>query len=238
MQIFLKNITSSLLDLVFPPQCILCKRVGPILCSTCLLTLPSPPIARCQHCHTTLTAKGMCRQCQQHPLRLSGLRAFGNHRDSLRTCIHALKYEGKRKLAEPLGQLLAETYINYKLQADILLPVPLHPERLRERGYNQSALLARTCADKLGITCRDDLLVRQRATIPQVGLGFHERLRNVSGAFQAAFPFTTAALAGRRILIIDDVCTTGATIEACAAPLFAAGARSVWGLVLARPDKG
>jgi ComF family protein len=140
-------------------------------------------------------------------------------------------------MAEPLGQLLAETYIDYKLQADILLPVPLHPERLRERGYNQSALLARTCANKLGITYREDLLVRQRATSPQVGLSFHERLCNVSGAFQAAFPFTTEALAGRRILIVDDVCTTGATIEACAAPLFAAGARSVWGLVLARPDK-
>jgi ComF family protein len=238
MQIFLKKITSNLLDLIFPPQCILCKREGTVLCSTCLLALYSPSVARCQHCHTVLMATGICRQCQQHLLLLSGLRAFGSYQDPLRTCIHALKYEGHRKLAEPLGQLLAETYINYRLPADILLPVPLHPERLRERGYNQSALLARTCASKLGIACREDLLIRQRATIPQVGLSFHERLHNVSGAFQAACTFTTGALAERRILIIDDVCTTGATIEACAGPLFAAGARSVWGLVLARPDKG
>jgi ComF family protein len=238
MQIFLKSITSNLLDLIFPPQCILCKRGGAVLCSTCLLALYPPSVARCQHCHTMLMATGICRQCQHHPLLLSGLRTFGSYQNPLRTCIHALKYEGHRKLAEPLGQLLAETYINYGLQADILLPVPLHPERLRDRGYNQSALLASTCASKLGIACREDLLIRQRATIPQVGLSFHERLRNVSGAFQAAFTFTTGAFAERRILIIDDVCTTGATIEACAGPLFAAGARSVWGLVLARPDKG
>ncbi len=238
MQIMLKSITQRLLDLIFPPQCILCKRGGSTLCSTCQLTLHPTPVARCQHCHTVLQAKDICRQCQQHPLLLSGLRAFSIYQGPLRTCIHALKYEGNRRLAEPLGQLLAETYTNSKLQADVLLPVPLHPERLRERGYNQSALLARTCAIQLGIPYREDLLIRQRATTPQVGLSFQERLRNVSGAFQPALAFTTGAFARRRILIIDDVCTTGATIEACAAPLFAAGARSVWGLVLARPDKG
>lgn len=238
MQIFLKNITSGLLDLIFPPQCILCKRGGSALCPTCLPALHPPSVARCQHCHTILLANSLCRQCQQHPLLLSGLRAFSIYQEPLRTCIHALKYEGNRRLAEPLGQLLAETYTRYKLQADILLPVPLHPTRLRERGYNQSALLARTCASLLGIAYRDDLLMRQRATTPQVGLSLQERLRNVAGAFQPALAFTAEALAQRRILIIDDVCTTGATIEACAAPLFAAGARSVWGLVLARPDKG
>src|SRR5579884_2165534 len=237
MQIFLKSITSRLLDLVFPPQCILCQCTGSPLCSTCLSTLRPPSKARCQHCHTMLLANGLCRQCRQRPLLLSGLRAFSIYQGPLRTRIHALKYEDNRRLAEPLGRLLAETYTRYKLQADILLPVPLHPTRLRERGYNQSALLAYTCALQLGIPYRDDLLIRQRATTPQVGLSFQERLRNVAGAFQPAVTFTTEALAQRRILIIDDVCTTGATIEACAAPLFAAGARSVWGLVLARPDK-
>jgi ComF family protein len=238
MQIFLKSATSRLLDLLFPPQCVICKRGGSPLCPTCLFTLHPPAMARCQRCHTILLANGLCRQCRQHPLLLGGLRAFSIYQEPLRTCIHALKYEGSQRLAEPLGRLLAETYTRHKLQADILLPVPLHPARLRERGYNQSALLARTCAIQLGIPYRDDLLMRQRATTPQVGLNLQERLHNVAGAFQPASAFTTEALAQRRILIIDDVCTTGATIEACAAPLFAAGARSVWGLVLARPDKG
>jgi len=238
MHIFLKNITSTLLDFIFPPQCFLCKRGGHVLCTTCLATLRSPSIPRCQHCHTILTAKGICRQCWEHPLRLSGLRTFSVYREPLRTCIHALKYEGRQQLAEPLGRLLAEAYISYKLRADIVLPVPLHATRLQERGYNQSALLASVCAKLSGIAYRDDLLIRQRPTQPQVGLSLQERSRNVTGAFQPTRTFTAAteAFAKRRILIIDDVCTTGSTIEACANALFAAGARSIWGLVLARPD--
>ncbi|GHO95792.1 hypothetical protein KSF_058400 [Reticulibacter mediterranei] len=156
----------------------------------------------------------------------------------MRTCIHALKYEGRKQLAEPLGCLLAEAYTSYNLRTDIVLPVPLHTTRLQERGYNQSALLAAVCARQLGIVYRDDLIIRQRPTRPQVGLSLQERSRNVTGAFQSTCIFTTGAFAKRRILIIDDVCTTGSTIEACANALFAAGAHSIWGLVLARPDTG
>lgn len=236
MQSMLKNITSSLLDLIFPPRCIHCKRGGAILCTDCLMALHPPSIPRCQHCHTVLTAKGICRQCQERPLLLSGLRTFSTYRGTLRACIRALKYEGHRQLAEPLGQLLAEAYIKYQLKAEVLLPVPLHPTRMLERGYNQSALLAQTCAKQLGITYREDLLIRTKNTIPQVGLSLRERSRNVAGAFQSTETFTTGAFASRRIVVIDDVCTTGATLEACATALMAAGARSVWGLVLARPD--
>jgi ComF family protein len=240
MHIFLKNITSTLLDFIFPPQCFLCKRNGHVLCTTCLMTLHPPLVPRCQHCHTVLTAKGNCPQCWKHPLRLSGLRTFSTYREPLRACIHALKYEGRKQLAEPLGRLLAETYISNKLRADVVLPVPLHATRQQERGYNQSALLATACARQLGITYRDDLLIRQRPTKPQVGLSLRERSQNVTGAFQPTRTFTdaTEAFAKRRILIIDDVCTTGSTIEACANALFAAGAHSIWGLVLARPDTG
>jgi ComF family protein len=240
MHIFFKNITSTMLDFVFPPQCFLCKCGGHVLCTTCLAALQPPLIPRCQHCHTILTAKGTCRQCWSHPLGLGGLRTFGTYREPLRTCIHALKYEGRRQLAEPLGRLLAEAYTSYNLLADVVLPVPLHATRLQERGYNQSALLASVCAKLSGLTYHDDLLIRQRPTLPQVGLSLPERSQNVTGAFQPTRTFTTAteAFAKRRILIIDDVCTTGSTIEACANALFAAGARSIWGLVLARPDTG
>jgi ComF family protein len=240
MHIFLKNIASTLLDFIFPPRCFLCKRDGPVLCTTCLTALHPPLVPRCQHCHTVLTTNGNCRHCWEHPLHLSGLRTFSTYREPLRTCIHALKYEGRRQLAEPLGRLLAEAYSNYKLRADVILPVPLHTSRQPERGYNQSALLAAACARHLHIAYRDDLLVRQRATRPQVGLNLRERSQNVTGAFEPTHTFTVAteAFARRRILIIDDVCTTGSTIEACADALFAAGARSIWGLVLARPDTG
>src|SRR5690242_13790462 len=119
MHIFVKNITSTLLDFIFPPQCFLCKRSGSVICMTCLAALQPPSIPRCQHCHTILTTKGTCRQCWEHPLWLSGLRTFSAYRGPLRTCIHALKYEGRKQLAEPLGCLLAEAYTSNNLRADV-----------------------------------------------------------------------------------------------------------------------
>jgi ComF family protein len=163
------------------------------------------------------------------------LRVFGHYEGALRTCIHALKYDGQKRLAEPLGKLLVQAYIAYGLRADLVIPVPLHKEREQQRGYNQTTLLARQFARQLGLTLREDILQRARATPVQVGLNGQERQQNVEGAFACTPQFTTGALSGRTILMIDDVCTTGSTLEASAAPLFAAGVQSVYGLVLARP---
>src|SRR5262249_34892382 len=104
------------------------------------------------------------------------------------------------------------------------------------RGYNQAELLARVCAQRLKIPCLDHLVVRQRETRSQVGLNNLERRRNMVGAFALASKFPMRSLAGSTLLLIDDVCTTGATLEACAWPLYEAGVQEVWGLVLARPD--
>jgi ComF family protein len=140
------------------------------------------------------------------------------------------------RLAEPLGLLLAHTYQAYNLRADIITPVPLHHTRQQERGFNQSRLLAQICTERLGIPLQDTLLIRSRPTMAQVHLPASQRQQNVAGAFHCSPTLSNGALRGRRLLLIDDVCTTGATLEACAAPLFAAGARTVWGLVLARPN--
>ena len=223
------------LDLVFPPRCVSCKRGGHVLCPTCLALLQPAMLPRCAHCCGRIDADGTCRSCRYHPLRISGLRAFGHYEGSLRACIHALKYDGVTRLAQPLGHLLARTYYMHRLHADLLIPVPLHSERQRQRGYNHASLLAAACAREIDIPVREDIVMRQRATTAQVGLGPQERRQNVAGAFRCPSAFPSQPLAGRRVLLVDDVCTTGATIEACAAPLFAAGARSIWGLVLARP---
>ena len=166
---------------------------------------------------------------------MSGLRAVSAYQEPLRACIHALKYNGNTRLAEPLGQLLVRAYTGYGLHADIILPVPLHSERQRQRGYNHASLLARVCSTQLGVPLYENILVRHRATLAQVDLNPKDRHQNVAGAFHCTPAFATGTLCGRRIVIIDDVCTTCATLEACAVPLFAAGAEMVWGLVLARP---
>jgi ComF family protein len=159
----------------------------------------------------------------------------GTYEETLRACIHALKYDGQTRLAEPLGNLLASKYRASGLRADIIVPVPLHSERLQKRGYNQSKLLAEYCSRQVSVPVHEDMLIRRRATSAQVGLAAKERHQNVAGAFVCSPTFTGKALAHHKILLIDDVCTTGATLEACSAPLFAAGAQEVWALVLARP---
>jgi len=226
-----------ILDSLFPPQCAGCQRGGAVLCSSCIAQIKPLASARCYYCCSLLDPGGLCPSCYYQPLRMNGLRATSLHTDPLRLCIHALKYAGNIRLAEPLGALLARTYTAYKMQADIIIPVPLHSERERHRGYNQAHLLAKACAAQIRLPLHDAIMKRVRATPPQVGLTATERKRNVFGAFSCTEPLATETLSGRKILLVDDVCTTGATLEACAAPLLAAGALSVWGLVLARPSE-
>ncbi len=189
----------------------------------------------CPRCGLPTTPAGLCRECLHVQPAISALRAAGEYKEPLRACIRALKYDGNTRLAEPLGLLLAQAYRRYGITADALLPVPLHQERYAQRGYNHAALLAEACARNLHISCYEHLLVRHRATLSQVGLGPGERRQNVQGAFACSLALLRGVLYGKTLVIIDDVCTSGATLEACAAPLFAAGARAVWGLALARP---
>ncbi len=209
-----------LLDLLFPPRCVGCGRGGHWFCPDCVAAIAPGPAWR----------DGL------EPL--AGLWVTGLYEDPLRTAIHALKYEGKRQLAAPLGQLLLATYRRQMQGAalarfDAVLPVPLHPRRQTERGYNQSALLARELSRGAGLPLLADALLRRRDTPQQVGLDPPARRANVAGVF--ACPTDHAALEGKTLLLIDDVCTTGATLAACAGALRAAGARAVWGLALARP---
>lgn len=230
-----KHAIQRTLDVLFPPTCAICKKSGHTLCPTCLVTIPRllPPL--CAHCGSTRILNGACQECTFHPLHMTGLRVACPYQEPLRSCIHALKYEGHTKLAEPLGYLLAQTFATFAMQADVLVPMPLHTERQRERGYNQSQLLAEVCAKLIGVPVSMEIVLRTRATAIQAQLKAVERQQNVAGAFTCSSAFATGALLGRRIIIVDDICTTGATLEACAAPLFAAGASAVWGLALARP---
>jgi ComF family protein len=149
----------------------------------------------------------------------------------MRQAIYELKYHNLRALAAPLAEMLYHYFRASPLPVEVLVPVPLHPRRLRERGYNQSRLLARELGRLAGLPMIDDCLVRQRHTSPQARTSnVAERRSNTAGAFACR----DQRLRGKQVLLIDDVATSGATLDACAAVLKAGGATSVWGLVMAR----
>jgi competence protein ComFC len=216
---------------LFPTRCVGCGVRGAAFCPACWDALPrlQPPL--CPRCSRPEPSGRRCHFCQHADPALTAVRAACAFADAARTAIHRLKYEQERHLAEPLAQLLLQSLHTAPLAVDALVPVPLDAARARARGYNQSALLARPVAEALGVSLAAGWLRRARATRPQVGLGARERRENVRGAFACPTP---AAVAGQRILLVDDVMTTGATLESCAEALVAAGASRVFGLVVAR----
>jgi ComF family protein len=164
------------------------------------------------------------------PPRIDGIRAVGFLEGTLRTAIHRFKYSNVRPLAVPLGRLASQYLEENPLPVKIIVPVPLHSHRLRDRGYNQSELVAKQLGSATGMRVVTNVLLRVRSTIPQVGLRADQRRENVKGAFCCA----DTSLKGQDVLLVDDVCTTGATLEACSVALQEAGAGHVWGLALAR----
>jgi len=149
----------------------------------------------------------------------------------VRHAIHELKYRNLRAIAPTLAAYLAEHLSTLTTTYDVVIPVPLHPKRLNRRGYNQAELLAREVAETRGMSLSASALRRTKAGESQARTGsISERLHNVVDAFSC----TDTSISGKRILLIDDVCTTGATLEACAAALSAAGASQISGLTVAR----
>lgn len=220
----------ALLDLLFPPRCAGCRLRGLWLCEGCAATLPrlQPPV--CRYCGRPTKAVATCPDCWKSRPATDGVVSPLLFQDTLRKLIHRFKYRNARYLAQPLAMLLAGEVRSSLPAADAIVPVPLHPSRLRKRGYNQAALLATALAPELGVRVVDGCLVRVRDTPPQMGLPAAERRRNVRNAFRCV----DKQLAGLTIIVVDDVCTTGATLDACAKALKTGGAKVVYGLTLAR----
>ncbi len=197
-----------------------------------------PPV--CQLCglpHESDRREAACGRCQVSPIQLDGLRAYAIHGGPLRQAIHQFKYEDLRALARPLGQLMADGWHRLApsdLALDVVVPVPLHRSRQRQRGYNQAALLAREFGACLHLPVVEDAMVRSRATAPQVDLNAEERRANVRDAFGCR----RGGLDGKHVLLVDDVCTSGATLESACLVLRSVGVSSVWACTLtrARPD--
>jgi competence protein ComFC len=184
----------------------------------------------CRRCGVELESAQRYCGCRGRLRALSRLRSAVAYEGPIELVVQRFKYEGWRRLAGPLALLLAERLVVEGLSADWVLAVPLHPSRLRQRGFNQADLLAVELRRRLALGKLPGELVRTRATPPQVGHDRLWRLKNVRGAFA----WRGADLAGRSLLLVDDVATTGATLEACAAALRASGSGSVVGASVAR----
>ena len=219
---------SEILDLVFPPRCAACGEPveeGPFcpICADAVEPVPSG----CSRCGLP-GPDATCGACLAHPPTFDGARAAGLFGGPLADAIHALKYRGRPVLARPLGAWLASRVPLPPGAA--VVSVPLGRRRRRRRGYDQAALLAAALAREAGAPRLRAALERVRETAPQVGRDRDARARNVRGAFAAR------GVAGRDLVLVDDVVTTGATADACARALRAAGARSVTVVSLARAE--
>ncbi|MFC2040750.1 ComF family protein [Chloroflexota bacterium] len=219
------------LNLLFPQRCIGCGKEGDFICYSCQTSLPRimPPL--CPRCGRPQPSGILCSNCVSWRAEIDGIRSPFRFEGVMRQAIHQLKYRNLRALAPTLAQLLNDYLITNPMPGDVLVPVPLHRKRLRERGCNQSSLLATELSKLNNLAVVGGCLVRQRHASPQArASNVDERQRNVAGAFACC----DYRLRGKRVILIDDVSTSGVTLDACASALKAAGATSVWGLVLAR----
>jgi ComF family protein len=234
----LQNMASAVLGLLLPATCAVCRQIGDLLCSECRLMLPRIQTALCSRCGRVLPNKTpYCSRCARHPLLLQQVLAPFFYKEPLSGIIHQLKYTGLFALAEPLGDLMAEAWPEAANHIDVIVPIPLHEQRQKMRGYNQAALLAHCLGQQWQLPVDETGLRRGRYTQPQVGLSLAERQRNVAGAFV----IETDIFAGKRVLLVDDVYTTGSTLSAAAKTLLEARVTSVWGYCAARslrqPDR-
>jgi ComF family protein len=227
----IKQLARHLLNCALPESCLLCgaDSQSGLLCVGCNKDLPELPASHCPQCRLPTTYGERCGACLKAPPSFDRTIAAFRYEFPVDRIIHALKYGHQLAVADWLGGKLAEG-INSENQ--LIIPLPLHIERLRERGFNQSAELAQTIGNRLKLTVDRNSLFRIRPTEPQAALSLKERHKNVRGAFECQ-----SDLNGRNILLIDDVMTTGATVNECARVLKLHGARDISVVVAARALK-
>jgi competence protein ComFC len=217
---WLKEAGCGLLDLFYPPRCVVCREPG--------------PERFCRECRAGIVPAASLVSAGSS---LDGRACVGAYEGPLRDAVIRLKFEDRRALAQDLGRLLAQCLEEWRetWQPDALVPVPIHPQRRRERGYNQAELLAAAMSERCGLPVRE-ALERAKNTLPQVGLGGKERRENIRGAFKPRM----GAAPGRRPVLIDDVETSRSTLEEAARSLRAAGAHTVFALTVCwdRPAPG
>lgn len=225
-----QRLIQAVLDLLFPPRCAACGCPGSVLCPTCRTSFVPLSSAVCSVCSAPLDGPGVCQRCAENRPLFARVVSGYVYEGTLREAIHAFKYRRRAALAPLLAEALAAV-VEAPQPGAVLCAVPMHPDRLAQRGYNHAGLLADELGARWGLPLLPvDALRRVRPVAAQAGLGYTERLANVEDAFAARADDVRA----RIVWVVDDVCTTGATLNACSEALLAAGARAVYGVTLAR----
>ena len=228
------QLANRLLDAALPARCPGCGVEGPPLCAACATALDA---------RLDLPAGIAIGLPSDVPAPLLPLEWCAPFSGVVRTALHELKYSGEQRLSGPLGAAIARRWQRVGAGGDVVVPVPVHAERRRRRGYDQAELIARVAASELNLPCAS-ILERSRATIAQFDLDRAARAVNVTGAFRLSLGTAdqptqhrappAGPLAGRWIILVDDVVTTGASLAACATPLIEAGAVGVSAITVAR----
>ncbi len=227
------RLASSLFSLLYPSTCPVCKKPSDTvsyapICADCWFSIKKYKGPSCRLCAIPLASEHsrVCGDCLRKPPPFSAVLNYGLYSGALSEAIHLLKFTGVKRLARPLGNLLLELPIP---RMDGIVPVPVTGRTLRDRGFNQTLLIAKVLSKRLQIPLRMDILFKTRETPPQIGLGAKERAVNLRNSFKAR-----GRLHEMRLLLIDDVMTTGATARECAKTLKKAGADEVMVITLAR----
>lgn len=235
-----KPVMRRVLDTVFPPRCLICNAMvtqNGTLCADCWKAVPfitEPVCSRCGYPLPSRTEEGaLCGACIQDAPLFAQARAVFQYEHLGRELVHRLKYGDRTHITHSCGQWLLRAGKPFVMRCDLIVPVPVHRWRLLLRRYNQSALLARALSGLSGIAWHPDVLYRRKYTRPQAGLSRAQRLVNVRGNFRFRSR-RKELIRDKRILLLDDVMTTGATLHACTEQLLKAGAREVCVLTLAR----
>jgi ComF family protein len=227
----LLRIWDRALDLVFPPRCVSCNAFGAFICGACRTTMLPAEGPRCFTCWMPIDLRASCRRCDAHNLALSGVRSAFVYDAAARDAVLALKFRGLSAVAPQMASSMAAQLVDWAPPVTSIVPVPLTGRRRRLRGFNQSELLAKEVARLTGIPLNVRALVRRHHTAAQARSSGDARWQNVAGAFNAGKRVPAGS-----VLLIDDVITTGATLNACARVLLREGAGPVFALTFARED--
>jgi len=220
----------ALLDWLYPPACCCCGKPYARICRSCLAEIQPLQEPICDICGLKLAAAGTCLQCRSASRSYRALRSYARYKGVLRKALHHLKYGNDIALGEILARPLGSMLETLCWEIDFIVPVPAGIAHRKNRGYNQSGLLALPVALQIGKPYRTDILFKTGSNRTQVGLSYTERWQNVHAVFSA----DPRKVANRKVLVLDDIRTSGATMEACAKVLMENGASQVFGLTLAQ----